>query len=148
VPAAAPEAVNRVVSRTMSRVQQLLHEADRPQTIHDLLAAVAAAGHTSESFQRTTGIDDTIFASLAERLVRPATIPARLVRDFAETLHRQLDAVRDYFRLPPRLATAHKARRQPAVSQVDFAYLVNQSELPESERKKWLAEAPDPVLQE
>lgn len=147
-PAPSPEAVNRVVNRTMSRVQQLLHEADRPQTIHDLLAAVAAAGHTPESFQRTTGIDDTIFASLAERLVRPATIPALIVRDFAQNLHRTLDTLRDYFRLPPRLATANKAKSQPNAAQVDFAYLVSQSELPEPERRKWLAEAPDPVLQE
>ncbi len=147
-PEPSSEVVNRIVSRTMSRVQQLLDEADRPQTIHDLSAEIVAAGHSLESFQRTLGIDDSIMLSLAERLVCPRTIPARIVRDTAEALYRTLDAVRDYFRQAPQLATANKARTQPTARQVDFAYLVKHSALPEPERTKWLAEAPDPVLQE
>jgi hypothetical protein len=148
VPAPTPEAINRVVNRTMSRVQQLLDETGRPQAIHDLSAEIAAAGHTPESFQRTLGIDHSILTSLAERLVRRATIPLRLVREIAETLHRSLDAVRDYFRLPPQLAAAHKARKQPKATQVDFSYLVTHAQLPEPDKAKWLAEAPDPDLQE
>jgi hypothetical protein len=148
LPDPAPEAVNRVVSRTMSRVQQLLDEADRSQTMSDLSAEITAAGHTLESFQRVLGIDHSILTSLAARLVRPATIPARLVREIAAALHRQLDAVRDYFRLPPQLATAHKARKRPTVRQVDFSYLVEHAALPEPDKKKWLAEQPDPVLRE
>ncbi|WP_028133521.1 hypothetical protein [Bradyrhizobium japonicum] len=147
-PEPAPEAVNRVVSRTMSRVQQLLDEADRQQTIHDLSAEITRAGHSLESFQRTLGIDQSILASLAARLVRPATIPARLVREIAAALHRQLDGVREFFRLPPQMATAHKARKRPTAKQVDFAYLVEHAELPEPEKKQWLSEEPDPVLQE
>lgn len=148
VPEVAPEVVNRVVSRTMSRVQQLLDEAERPQTMQDISAEITAAGYSVESFQRTLGIDHSILTSLAERLVRPATIPARLVRDIADALHRSLDAVRDYFRLPPRLAAAHKARKQPTAKQIDFAYLIEHAMLPEPEKQKWLAEPPDPVLQE
>jgi hypothetical protein len=144
----APEAVNRVVSRTMSRVQQLLDEADRQSTMHDLSTEIVRAGHSLESFQRVLGIDSSILTSLAARLVRPATIPARLVREIAEALHRQIDAVRDFFRLPPQLATAHKARKRPTAKQVDFAYLVEHAALPEPDKKKWLAEEPDPVLQE
>jgi hypothetical protein len=148
LPDPAPEVVNRVVSRTMSRVQQLLDEADRQRSMHDLSAEITAAGHSFESFQRTLGIDASILMSLVERLVRAATIPARLVREIAQALQRDLDTVRDFFRRPPQLATANKARRQPASKQVDFAYLVEHSALPEPERVKWLAEAPDPVLQE
>jgi len=147
-PEPAPETVNRIVSRTMSRVQQLLDEADRRQAMNDLSAEITAAGHTLESFQRMLGVDHSILTSLAARLVRPATIPALLVRRIAEALHRQLDAVRDYFRLPPQLATAHKARKRPTAKQVDFAYLVEHAELTEPDRKKWLAEEPDPVLQD
>ncbi|MCA1373570.1 MULTISPECIES: hypothetical protein [unclassified Bradyrhizobium] len=144
----APEEINRVVSRTMSRVQQLLDEADRQRSIHDLSAEIATAGHSLESFQRLLCIDSSILTSLAARLVRPATIPARLVREIAEALHRQRDAVRDYFRLPPLLATAHKARKRPTAKQVDFAYLIEHATLPEPDKKQWLAEQPDPVLQE
>jgi hypothetical protein len=140
--------VNLVVNRTMSRVQQILDEADRPQAIQDLSADIAAAGHTPESFQRTLGIDDSILACLAEHMVRPATIPLRIVRDTSETLHRGLDAVRDYFRQPLQLAAAYKARKRPEAKQVDFAYLVAHADLPESEKAKWLAEPPDPLLQE
>lgn len=143
-----PEVVNRIVSRTMSRVQQMLDETDRQQGIHDLSAEIVAAGHSLESFQRLLGIDYSMLTSLAARLVRPATIPARLVRDIANALYRQLDAVRDYFRLPPQLATAHKAKKRPEAKQVDFAYLVAHAELPEPDKTKWLAEEPDPVLQD
>jgi hypothetical protein len=147
-PDPAPEVVDRVVSRTMSRVVQLLDEADHPRAMHDLSAEIIAAGYSIDSFQRVLCIDNSILTSLIARLVRPATIPARLVRDIAEALRRQADAVRDYFRLPPRLAAAHKARKQPTARQVDFAYLVERAALPEVEKKKWLAEKPDPVLQE
>lgn len=148
LPDPAPEVVNRVVSRTMSRVQHLLDEADRAQKIHDLSAEITAAGHTTESFQRMLGVDDSIMMSLAARLVRPSTIPACIVLDAAEGLRRTLDAVRDFFRLPPQLATANKSRRQPVRKQVDFAELIAHSDLPEADRAKWLAEAPDPALQE
>ena len=146
--AVTPEAVNRVVNRTMSRVQQILDEADRPQTIQDLSAEIAAAGHTPESFQRTLDIDHSILTCLAGRMIRPATIPLRLVRETSQTLHRALDAVRNYVRLPPQLAAAHKARKRPEAKQVDFAYLVTHADLPEPVKAKWLAEAPDPDLQE
>jgi hypothetical protein len=145
---ASSDMVNRVVSRTMSRVVQLLDADARPQTIQDLSAEIVAAGHSLESFQRTLGIDDSIMLSLAERLVRPHTIPARIVRDTAEGLYRSLDAVRQYFLQGPQLATANKARTKPTARQVDFSYLVEHSTLPEPERVKWLAEVPDPVLQE
>jgi hypothetical protein len=148
LPDPPPEVVNRVVSRTMSRVQQLIDEADRQQAIQDLSAEIASAGHSLDSFQRALGIDYSILTSLVARLVRPATIPARLVREIAEALHRQIDAVRDYFRLPPLLAAAHKARKRPAARQVDFSYLIEHAELPEPDKQRWLAEAPDPVLQE
>lgn len=148
LPDPAPEVVNRVVSRTMSRVQQLLDEADREQRIHDLSAEITAAGHSAESFQRLLGIDLSILTSLAARLVRPATIPARLVREIADALHRQIDAVRDYLRQPPQLATAHKAKKRPTARQVEFSYLVEHAQLPEDDKRKWLAEEPDPVLQD
>jgi hypothetical protein len=81
-------------------------------------------------------------------MIRPATIPLRLVRETSQTLHRALDAVRNYVRLPPQLAAAHKARKRPEAKQVDFAYLVTHADLAEPVKAKWLAEAPDPDLQE
>jgi hypothetical protein len=142
------EDVNLVVNRTMSRVQQLLDEAQKPADIQDLAADISAAGHDLESFQRKLGIDHSMLTCLIERMVRPPTIPLRLVRDIAEGLRRSIERVRAYFRLPPRLAAAYKARSQPTPKQVDFAYIVQHADLPDSEKAKWLAEAPDPALRD
>jgi hypothetical protein len=141
-----PEKVNRIVNRTMSRVQQMLDESEKPAAISDLTQEITTAGHTLESFQRALGIDHSMLTCLAARMIRPATIPLRLVREIAEHLRRSIELVRAYFRRPPQLAAAYKARRKPVPAQKDFAYIVQHAELPEPEKTKWLAEAPDPAL--
>lgn len=143
-----PERVNRVVNRTMSRVQQMLDESERPAVITDLTEEIIAAGHTLESFQRALGIDGSLLTSLAGRVIRPATIPWTLIREMGELLRRQVDCLRVYFRQPPKLAAAFKARRKPVPAQKDFAYFVQHSDLPDLQKAKWLAEAPDPGLRD
>jgi len=98
--------------------------------------------------QRAVGIDLSILTCVAERKVRPASMPLRLVADMAAALRRNIDHVRDYVRLPPEMATAHKARKQPQLAQVDFAFLVEHADLPQSDKVRWIAEAPDPALQD
>lgn len=142
------EDVDVVVNRTMSRVQAALDAAERPETLTDLAADIVAAGHDFDSFQRTVGIDRSMLDCLIMRLTKPATLPALLVRLVAGALNRPLDALRGYFRLPAQLAAAHRSRTRPAPTQVDFAMLVQHSQLSEPEKDRWLKEPPDPGLQD
>lgn len=142
------EDVDVVVNRTMSRVQAVLDAAERPETLTDLADDIVAAGHDFDSFQRSVGIDRSILDSLVMRLAKPATLPALLVRLVAGALNRPLDVLRGYFRLPAQLAGAHKSRTRPAPTQVDFAMLVQHSQLSEPEKDRWLKEPPDPGLQD
>jgi hypothetical protein len=140
--------VNLVVNRTMSRVQMMLDEAERPKLLTDMAADIQRVGHDMESFQRSVGIDRSLLDSLVARLVKPATVPAELVRRLASSLRRHVDTVRAYLRLEPQLRAAYKARGQPEVKQVDFCYLVQHAELSEQDKALWLAEPADPFLQE
>jgi hypothetical protein len=140
--------VDVVVNRTMSRVQAVLDAAERPEALTDLGADIVAAGHDFESFQRSVGIDRSMLDSLVMRLAKPATLPALLVRLVADALNRPLDSLRGYFRLPAQLAGAHKSRTRPVPTQVDFAMLVQHSQLSDMEKDRWLKEPPDPGLQD
>jgi len=141
------EAVDSIVNRTMSRVQSLLDAAERPAKIADLGADIRASGHDFESFQRTVGIDRSILDCLVDRLVKPATLPARLVASVADALKRTADEFRDYARMPPQLAAAaNKSPGRPRATQVDFSLLVEDSDLPPPDKARWLAEPADSVL--
>jgi hypothetical protein len=144
--AATAEDVDVVVNRTMSRVQAML-DAERPESLTNLADEIRASGHDFDSFQRQIGIDRSMLDSLIARFAKPATIPALLVRLMADALQRPLDRLREYFLLPPKMAGAHKSRNRPAPKQVDFAILVRDSRLPQSDRDRWLKEPPDPGLQ-
>ena len=146
VPEATQDEVNRIVNRTMSRVQQLLYEAERSDSMQDLGAELKAAGHDLDSFQRAVGVDHSILTCLMARLVRSATIPLRLVLAMAEALDRSVDQVRAYLVLPPQPSAAYKSRKQPVSKQADFSELVKHAELSDADRARWLAEPPDPAF--
>jgi hypothetical protein len=140
------EEVDLIVNRTMSRVQQILDDAEQQHPIIDLLAEIKAAGQDFDSFQRQIGIDRSLLTCLADRMIRPSTIPLRLVTAVAGALNRTLDAVRDYFRLPMLQSATYKSRKAPNPTQQDFARLIECSGLSADQRDFWLNEAPDPDL--
>ena len=147
-PEATEDEVNSIVNRTMSRVQQLLDEVERPDSMQDLGAEIKAAGHDLDSFQRTVGIDRSILTCLMARMVRPAGIPLLLVEALAEALNRSVDQVRTYLVLPPQPSAAYRSRRQPVSKQADFSDLVEHAELSDTDKARWLAEPSDPALRE
>jgi hypothetical protein len=147
-PVVTADDVDVVVNRTMSRVQMLLDDAERPTALTDLAADIGAAGHDLDSFQRAIGIDRSILDCLIARLVSPATVPSRLVQVLGAALNRSLERVYDYLRLPPQPVAAYKARKRPEVKQADFAMIVRHSQLSDAEKARWLAEPPDPTLRE
>lgn len=134
-----------IVNRTMSRAQQLLDEAPQNDVV-DLQAEIRRAGYSTASFERLIDVDQSILDCLFARLVKAATIPARLIEAISDALDRSADSVRAYFRLSPQQALAHKASTQPKLVQVDFHDLVRHSSLQEDVRLRWLSEAPDPKL--
>lgn len=140
--------VELVVNRTMSRIQTLLDEQDNSKPITDLPSAIRASGFDVETLQNAIDVDRSIMDCLISRLVAPATVPARLVRDLAVNLRRTTEQIRSYFRLPPQMAGAYKARNRPETRQVNFAMLVEHSQLPQEKKARWLAESPDPGLRE
>ena len=145
---ATEEEVNSIVNRTMSRVQQLLDEAERSDSMQDLGAEIRAAGHDLDSFQRAVGIDRSILTCLMERMVRPAGIPLPLVEALAQALNRSVEQVRTYLALPPQPSAAYRSRRQPVSKQADFSKLVEHAELSDTDKARWLAEPSDPALRE
>lgn len=147
-PETTQEDVDLVVNRTMSRVQQLLDEGERTQSLNDLVADIKAAGHDLDSFQQAVGIDRSVLTCLSERMIRPSTIPLRLVTTMANVLGRAVDLVRDYLRLPPRPLAAFKATNRPQPKQVDFAFVIEHAELPQAQKARWLKEPPDPDLRD
>ncbi|APG12018.1 hypothetical protein BKD09_27145 [Bradyrhizobium japonicum] len=140
------ETVDSIVNRTMSRVQAIMDAEERPKKLVDLAADIRAAGYDFQSFQRTVNIDRSILDCLIDRLVNPPTLPARLVEAVSDALKRTADDFRDYVRLPPALASANKSRGRPRAVQVDFSMLVRDSDLPDTDKTRWLGEAPDPKL--
>ena len=144
---AAQDEVEIVVNRALSRVRELRGAGAKPAAIGNLAAEIQAAGGF-DAFQRAAGIDRSIVTCLEKRLIRPATIPARMVAAVAQALGRDAAAVRDYLRLPPHSAAAYKASRQPELKQVDFAEIVRYADIPEAEKARWLAAPPDPAFRE
>lgn len=136
-----PEDVNLVVNRTMSRVQALL-DAEQPNSIMDIVADIHAAGHDVSSIQGVLGIDRSMLDCLIQRLIKPSTIPERLVKGLAETLKTPVQVVKNYLQSPPQLLAANKARRRPEAKQVDFSMVVEHSNLSDAKKAEWLAEKP------
>lgn len=147
-PAPSEEAIDAAVSRTMSRIQLLLDAADRAAPLTDLTHDIRSAGHDFASFERSVGIDRSILDCLISRLVKPATIPGRLIQSIAAVLNRSVDHIRDYLRLPLQTSAAFKARHRPVPRQADFGDIVRGSQLTDADKSRWLAEPPDPSMRE
>ncbi len=135
--------IDRVVNRTMSRIQSLLFEeevAAKTAEIRDFVAVIKAAGHDLDSFERAIDVDRSILTCLIERLIQPTTIPGRLITRMAEILRLSIDAVQNYLAGPPKSQAAHRAKQKPVIQQVSFAEAVRGSTLPEQDKMRWLAE--------
>ena len=146
LPASEDEA-NLIVDRTMSRIRQMMFDRSRAEKLSDLYADITASGHDQVSFEKAVGIDRSILDCLINRWIDRKTLPKRLITDMASALGRQIETVRDYFRLPPVPAPAYRSRAKPVVKQPSFSIVVGQSNLAESEKRRWLDEVPDDLME-
>ncbi len=142
------EDADLVVSGAMNRVRELLDGAERTAPIDDLAAAIQETDRGIDSFQHTVGIDRSILTCLKKRLIRPTTIPARMIAAIVQALRRDVKAVRAYLCRPPQPTSACKAYKRPELKQIDFAFVVKHANLPEDEKARWLAAPPDPAFRE
>jgi hypothetical protein len=138
--------VDQIVNRTMSHIQRLMDTPDRLGEIHDLLTDIQLAGFDIGVFEREIGVDRSILTCMAERLIKPSTVPLQLINIVAAALRRTTGAVRHFFLRPPEVAAAYKARRSPKPQQVDFHSLVAHADLSDQQKAKWLAAQPDSEL--
>ena len=144
---ASEEEVSVIVDRTMSRVRQMMFDRSRSEKLVDLTADIKASGHDPASFVKTVGIDASILDCLINRWVDRKTLPKRLVVAAAEALGRTAESVENISGLPPVPAFAYRARTKPVVQQIDFASVVGQSTLADAEKRRWLDEEPDELME-
>src|ERR1700735_1406168 len=139
--------VDLIVNRTMSRVQQIMDEETQRAPLTDLLTDIKAVGYDFESFQRQVGIDRSLLTCLANRFVRPSTIPSLLITLIATALNRRIETVRKYFLLPIQInSAAYKSKSAPKPHQQDFSVLVGYADLEESKKSEWISQPSDPEL--
>ncbi len=117
-------------------------------------APIASLCHEAQRFGLSTnelaarlGLDVSVIAKLDKKLIRPATLPRRLVAVVAEALQRSVDEVAAYLRTPLAPATAVRALsfRAPSAPVVPkgetFADAIRSApEMLEEARSGWLAE--------
>lgn len=135
--------VDLIVDRAVSRVNQMLFDSQKAKVLTDLYADIKASGHDTDSFRSLIGVDHSLLDCLANRLVRPGSVPRRLVETMAAVLRREADNVRAFLAMPPVAATAYKSKAKPAVRQMEFNELVEHADLPETEKQAWLGEEAD-----
>lgn len=139
--------IDRVVNRTMSKIQNLLFEeeaAAKTAEIRDFLVVIKAAGHDLDSFEQAIGVDRSILVCLIERLIEPTTLPGCLIITIAEIVRLSIDTVQNYFAGPPKPQAAHRAKQKPVIQQVSFAEAVRSSTLPAQDKIRWLTEISQP----
>ena len=140
-----------LVDRAMSHVlnvayepdQQTREQAENDDPIPGLTGVAQRSGIKPLQLARVCGLDLGLLSKLNSRLIKPETIPTKLVRLLGQHLRKSPAAVRAYFLERP-LAGGGKAflaRTKPTrTGQQSFAEAVRSSSLEEQEKTRWLKE--------
>jgi hypothetical protein len=106
-----------------------------------------AAGFSLRDLAARVGLSSDILVKIDRRVVRPETVPARLVRELAAALDCTAAALRAGLAGsgPVTAGALYHARQAPRVGQQSFADAVRTSvALPAADRARWLAAAEEP----
>ena len=134
----------RIVNVTMSQIQAVQREELRSWEFQE---SIARSGLRLEDLEARVGIDRTILTSLQDRLIRPETIPDRLVEHLARVLRTSTATVLHYLSRPPLAARAYCATNPPKIEQIEFCRAVRDSELSSEMKRFWIAEIRNDLIQ-
>lgn len=119
----------------------------RRAPIASLCLEAQRSGLSPVELARRLGLDVSVLAKLDKKLIRPATLPRRLVALVAEELRRSVEEVTAYFRTPivPAVAVRALSFRAPSAPVVpreeSFADAVRSApEMTDDARRGWIAE--------
>lgn len=140
--AAAPEFEANLLARARSvRERMQGAAAQTAPAIASLVESAKQRGLALPALAQKLQLSALEVTKLNQRLIRPETIPAALVRRLAEALNQSVEAVAQYLRLPPTLSAqaSYKSEAAPRVAeQIDFADALESSRaLSPEDRAYW-----------
>lgn len=146
------EQEDRLVIRTMSHVQHVVHQLQQEAgtaPAANLVGATSAqissveaafrARSTNAAWPATLGIDDTILALFEEHMISPP-VPRRLLDAFSIALEVHVDAIKAWLFQDTRPALAAYASKQPTFKQWTFQQAIENSTLSDEDKQQWLRE--------
>lgn len=149
-PGLSAEQEKLLVDRAMSHVQNLTfrREQGEPaqvehQTINSLISEAKRVGMNGSEFATACGLDIALLTKLNNRLIKPASIPTRLIKHIASLVKKTFETVEEYFAQPPQSLNnmAFLARGKPKrTEQQSFDDALRGSSLSETEKARWLEE--------
>jgi hypothetical protein len=151
---AAPDALvepeTQLAMRTQTVLQRVLANVSaEPQAapIQSLLGEARSHGVDRAHLARQLGLGTAVLLKLDRRLLRFATVPADLVREFAAAIQRDVASVAVYLQQPPTLSAqaAYRAEQAPRVADAeDFAVAVRADPtMTDAQRARWLSSSAD-----
>ena len=140
-----------LVDRAMSHVHNVAYNQDverlRQTTTDDPVRSLTGdaqrVGARPAELAKACRLDLGLLSKLNSRQIQPWTIPAELIRMFAEQLNKSVPALMIFFAGSPRAvsAKAYLSRSKPTGTvQQSFAEAVRQSSLSDEEKARWLSE--------
>lgn len=146
------EQEDRLVSRTMSHVQQVaiqLQAGTEASSVSNADGGAVAQIERVEaafrvqvrqsSFTATLGIDETVLALIEEHMIEPP-VPRRLLDAFSSALEESVDAVKAWLFQDNRPAMASYSATAPRFKPWTFQKAIEHSTLPDEAKQQWLRE--------
>lgn len=153
-PGLTTEEEERIVDRVMSHALNVSFKRDKETQVRpsgenamtSLTGEAKNVGMSVAEFAKGCGLDLVLVAKLNNRLIKPDTIPSRLVSHIARLVGRSADSVKEYLAGPPQplSAVSFLSKKKPQQFEPEsFADAVRASSLREAEKTQWLDEAGD-----
>jgi hypothetical protein len=142
----------RIVDRVMSHALNVSFNRDgraqcrQPEVnaIKSLTSEARSVGLEVAEFAKACGLDLALVTKLNNRMLKPETIPSRLVAHIGRLLGRTTEGIMDYLRGQPAplVSRSFLSHKKPHTAQrQSFADAVRGSSLSKAERARWLDKA-------
>lgn len=134
-------AMSHVLNVAFSRDEQAHGLKKDDRAIESLTGEARKAGISPLELAKACGLDLALISKLANRQIRPRSIPPRLISRLGELLSRSADAIAEFFAGPTQIYSgkAFLSRGKPqSAEQQSFADAVRASSLSAAEKARWL----------